>query len=205
MSDSKLDLTPTPADRVCCAAILIVSICTTGCASYSFKRGASPDAMAADEQVCRAAQEDFHSCMRDRGWFIASDLGELKPTAPVSDSAVTTTESSSAATLPTSGHVVAPAPDVVATADPVAPTANRARLKRIQSVEPPQTDASDPLTLLAVGSWWKFGGNPSGLESDTTACIGKLSNAHRPEPAATVVTRGMQACLKESGWYAIEK
>lgn len=203
MSDSKSDLKPTLTVCVCCAAILIVSICTGGCASYSFKRGASPDSMAADELVCRAPQEDFHSCMRDRGWFIASDLDDQKPTAPMSDSSVTATESSSAATLTASVHAAAPTLDVVATADPIAPAANRARLKQIQSVEALRTDTSDPLTPLAVGSWWKFGGNPSGLESDTIACIGKLGNAHRPEPAATVVTQGMHSCLKENGWYAI--
>jgi len=78
-------------------------------------------------------------------------------------------------------------------------------MKKIQPIAEPTGPSEDPTTPLAVGSWWKFGGTAGGLDNDIKSCIGKLGNAHRPDPAATVVTRAMYGCLKEHGWYAFGK
>ena len=49
------------------------AIGSLGCSSAAFKLGASPDAIARDEQACRAASEgdeDYAECMRSRGYSV---------------------------------------------------------------------------------------------------------------------------------------
>src|SRR5262245_30148191 len=55
-----------------------------GCATVTFKRGASPGAMTADERACRASNSDdadYVTCMRNRGWFVIANT-EAEPGAP---------------------------------------------------------------------------------------------------------------------------
>jgi hypothetical protein len=154
--------------------------------------------MAADEQSCRAdnaAEDAFRTCMRDRGWFIASSLGALNTPAPVAVSGAGTDAEMASAPQTAASPAASSAETLPGT---------RAGLQRAATVAAPVVD-TDPTTPLAVGSWWKFGGNADGLERDIAACIGKLGSKHRPSPAATVVTRAMHACLKEHGWYAMGK
>jgi hypothetical protein len=58
----------------------------------------------------------------------------------------------------------------------------------------------DPLTRVEVASWWKLGGSTADLDRAINACVAKLGDEHRPEPGATVVTTGMQDCLRAAGW-----
>lgn len=66
------------------------------------------------------------------------------------------------------------------------------------------TDAPvDPLDRITVNSWWKLGGTPAALDLAVDACVDRLGAEYRPDPAVTVVTRGLLACLRESGWHAL--
>ena len=180
------------------AVVVIITLASVSCASYTFKRGASPGDMAADEAACRATEQVFHECMRNRGWFIASNPGDLKPAEPVVEQS-TMTPAKDTSAVPAAKESA----NQVAGAMASDPAPSRADLKSGPAAEVPKV--FDPLTPLAVSSWWKFGGNAGGLEHDIAACIAELGNAHRPQPAATIVTQGMHACLKGHGWYAIGK
>jgi hypothetical protein len=68
----------------------------TGCATVTFKRGAGPGAMAADEDACRHTSADetaYTQCLRDRGWFVAGKAAHgdtetvLEPPEPAPASA----------------------------------------------------------------------------------------------------------------------
>jgi hypothetical protein len=180
------------------AALIAITLASTSCGSYSFKRGASPGDMAAAELACRATDQVFHECMRNRGWFIASNLSDLMPAEPVVDQS-TMTPAKATSAVPAAKESA----KQVAGAMASDPAPSRADLKSGPAADVPKV--FDPLTPLAVSSWWKFGGNAGGLEHDIAGCIAELGNAHRPQPAATIVTQGMHACLKGHGWYAMGK
>lgn len=67
---------------VALAALLVLSaVVLAGCAGATFKRGASPDSIAADERACRektATDEEYADCMRERGYVVSSGV-ELEP------------------------------------------------------------------------------------------------------------------------------
>ena len=180
------------------AMVIAITLANVSCGSYTFKRGASPGDMAADESACRGTEQVFHECMRKRGWFIASNLSDLKPTEPVIEqSTITPAQDTSAV------QAAIKSANQVADETNSEPAPIRAGSKGIPAADVPKV--VDPLTPLAVSSWWKFGGNAGGLEQDIAACVADLGNAHRPQPAATIVTQGMRACLKEHRWFAIGK
>ena len=64
------------------AALLVLSaVSLAGCAGATFKRGASPGSIAADERACRektATEEEYADCMRERGYVVSSGV-ELEP------------------------------------------------------------------------------------------------------------------------------
>jgi len=211
--------------------VVIACTFTAGCTSVTFKRGATPTTMAADESRCRnadPADAAFRACMRDKGWFVAggSDAatstdgfpdraGEhTSPLAKVIDFSApipaAETQAPAPATTPTmSTQSQAPATSPAATTA----TPRQRPLPVAAVVSAPSAPAAAPAaapittepTLIGVASWWKFGGTAGGLDADIAACTHKLGNGHRPAPAATLVTREMGACLREHGWYALGK
>lgn len=223
-------------------ALFVLSLALlAGCASVTFKRGASPDAMAADEQVCRKAGADdaaYVECMRNRGWFVTGRGAAPDSTAPATPAAAephapadapeagvtpAAGAASGAAAKPTSANApraaVKPAsgdaPAAPVTAAPTAATAAAA----IEASDPParswwkfgrDTSATapaeplDPLARVNVGSWWKLGGSASDLDHAIDTCVRALGPTHRPDPGATVVTAGLQACLRTHRWYALK-
>ena len=59
--------------RLFFTCLVLAAMGSLGCSSVSFKLGASPDAIARDEQACRAASEsdeDYAACMRSRGYSV---------------------------------------------------------------------------------------------------------------------------------------
>ncbi|MFT4585371.1 MAG: hypothetical protein ACI915_001273 [Gammaproteobacteria bacterium] len=180
------------------AMVIAITLANVSCGSYTFKRGASPGDMAADESACRGTEQVFHECMRKRGWFIASNLSDLKPADPgIEQPTIMPAQDTSAAQAATKSV------NQVAGESKSERPPSRTGSKSVPTADVPKV--VDPLTPLAVSSWWKFGGNAGGLEQDIAACVAELGNAHRPQPAATIVTQGMHACLKEHRWFAIGK
>ena len=204
------------------AIVAVVLALGSGCTSVTFKRGASPTAMAADETGCRednAAEDAYRRCMRDNGWFVAGGASSAASSA-TSQSGRTGTGSSPAskvidfsltaaepevrtAQLPTTRPPLPATPSVASNTTP-----------RLSS----SIDASSPVgastgglalvdgsSLVGVASWWKFGGTAGGLDTDIDDCTRELGDNHRPAPAVTRVSRAMGGCLRKRGWYAIGK
>lgn len=183
---------------------------TGGCASVSFKRGASADALGADERACRAETKNeaaFADCMRKRGVYVrGGSAAESTATAtriiaatqrptPVATLTVAVPEPSPAVptvtAVPTVG-AVPPPPAEVAVPPPSAEEATE---------EPPAP--ADPLAKIKVDSWWKLGASAADLDRGIDACVAQLGSAHTPEPGGKIVTAGLRACLRKSGWFAV--
>lgn len=196
------------------AAALFAFLCAlgSGCASVSFKRGASADALGADERACRAetkSEAAFAECMRKRGVYVrGGSAAESAPTAtriivatprptPVATSAAAIPEPVPAVPTVTAvptAEVAVPSPAAEIAATP--PAAEAA-----ETEEPPAP--ADPLSKIKVDSWWKLGASAADLDRGIAACVGKLGAAHKPEPGGKIVTAGLRACLRESGWFAV--
>lgn len=62
------------------SGLALAIVLAGGCASVTFKRGASPGAMTADESACggreTADPAAFRQCMKERGWFVAGQSDE---------------------------------------------------------------------------------------------------------------------------------
>ena len=194
--------------------VLIIAFVTVlaGCGSVTFKRGAGPDSMAADERSCRAAGPDeagFAACMRERGWFVAMTGEEAKTTGAADrwleaqqgepSAASTPAASAQPATETPSARPVAPATGTSVAPAHAAPIAPAAPMPRTEPAEP----TFDPMTEVTVASWWKLGGSAAALDSAIAGCVASLGVAHRPDPGARRVTTGMRACLRADGWFAV--
>lgn len=189
-----------------------------GCgASISFKRGAAPDAMSADERACRDASSGdagYLQCMRSRGWTVIETGGQnaaraeatsvpAAPAAPPRDAAPAATSFTPTPTvaIPAVSHPIAtaiPSPP----AQPATPTAEAAASSpALGGLIPAQP--SDPLAKVSVASWWRLGGTADDLDRAIAACVAELGPAHQPAPNATEVTGAMRACLRKAGWFAV--
>ncbi len=199
------------------ATAVVASFLAVGCAEITFKRGASPDAMAAAERECRAAtegEEDYLDCMRERGWFAmdSKDIGNRitgGDEAPAEASPPNTAEQAApaAATPPPPAAIpppneTPPIPTGVAPphASPLAtnrPTASPTVAAKPDPAEP------DSMARVEVSSWWKLGGTAAGLDAAIAACSTELGEAHRPAPGSKIFTTAMRGCLRESGWRPV--
>ncbi len=167
-----------------------------GCASVTFKAGASPGKMAADESACRERSEDeaaYVLCMRDLGWFVASPDANSKP--PVVGDEVVATQ---AVPQPTPVGALGPkpvvAPTVAAPASPSVATPERSSTVA-QKEGPPDTQTS-----IEVSSWWKLFGNAADLDKAIAACVTGLGAEQEPKSGGRVVTVAMYHCLRKAGW-----
>ena len=168
-----------------------------GCATVTFKRGASPGAMAAAEHACRSTSTDesaYAECLRERGWYVTgtgaarggagTDAQAVEPRALGNASgAVVSDEDPGRAPVAETAPATAATPSVTTAATPL--------------------EASDPMARIGVASWWKLGGSAAGLDRAIDACVGELGPAHQPNPGATLVTAGLRACLYAAGWHSV--
>lgn len=205
----------------------------TGCAEVSFKRGASGEAMAADERACRAASADeaaYRECMRKRGNFVVVDDSAAEKKEPVPAATPPPTAPAAIPPIPAAPtavplQTIAPAASATpeskadATAIPAAPLDAPAPTPPpapspfkpdIRSEAPPEEPTpvvveTDPMAPVNVASWWKLGGTAAGLEKAINACVAELGDGHRPDPGARIVTVAMRACLRRAGWYGFGK
>jgi hypothetical protein len=59
------------------------------------------------------------------------------------------------------------------------------------------------LDTFKVSSWWKTGSGAASLQTETEACVARLSEAHRPDTQTQMVTRGLLLCMKDKGWSGL--
>jgi len=170
-------------------------VALAGCASVTFKRGASPDSMRAAERACRSSTSGkaaYVACMRERGFFASG----AEPATRGGAAAVTHVAPSVPVAAPrTPGNVPAPAPAVAPAAVAVDPPVAG------QNEVPAEVPAElDPLDLIDVASWWRLGGSAADLDKATDRCVEELGEKHRPEPGSRAVTAAMYDCLRDVGW-----
>lgn len=205
------------------AGALLTAALAGGCASVTFKRGASPGAMTADEQACggreAADAAAFRQCMQDRGWFVAGQAGESVSGGTVDTPAAEWLEQQreqsatpvAAAPVATARAAPADAPAAVVSVTAVAadaPTAASPAISAARAAVPvaapaPAATPFDPLAVKKVTSWWKLGGSAAAFDGAVDVCVAELGVAHRPDPPATTVTAGLNACLRAAGWYGM--
>lgn len=188
-------------------AVMILVALLAACGDVTFKRGAGPGAMAADERSCRASAPDdagFAACMRERGWFVALS-GEDATTSSAADRWLEARDDVQAAdAMPQADSVPqAPAPAASVTRpsgddDEPAPSVP-APVPLVAPAKP----AFDPLAEDTVASWWKLGGSAAALDDAIADCVAELGVAHRPDPGARRVTAGLRACLRAEGWFPV--
>jgi hypothetical protein len=181
------------------AVVVGVVIGGSGCASYSFKRGASPDAMAADEKSCRQPKEVFHTCMREKGWSVANketvaEIARAVPVVAVGNDGTNEIAASRSASTSSLASV---------SDGEIKKKSSHANFKRSPHAEALPPEGTDSLPPLQVSSWWKFGGTAGGLENAIAACGDKLGDTRPLTINATVLTQATYECLKADGWYAL--
>ena len=177
-----------------------VVVLLAGCgATMSYKRGAGPDAMQADEQACRgtaAAIESYVDCMRARGWAVRG--GENPAESAAAAGWLTRLRASGGSDAAPASATPSPAAEPLAlTADPAAPAA------LASDADTAPAPPFDPLAEVVVASWWKLGGSAAGLDAAIAGCVDELGAPHRPAGTARRVTAGLRACLRSSGWYGL--
>jgi hypothetical protein len=63
---------------------------------------------------------------------------------------------------------------------------------------------TNPLDQINISSWWKAGAGPAKLMADGDSCVAELGAAYKPQANFSIVTIGLQACMKDKGWFALE-
>jgi hypothetical protein len=180
-------------------------------------------------------EENFSACLQKQGWEIQKfDDSELFAEASVTDNRGTPLtkaetaddesleESANAslfATADVTENKTAPNVDtqtlndknteITSTtnantvAEPVATDATKATQKEPKRTK--KTAPVDPLKTYKINSWWKFGGTPAHLKTDTNQCVAALGGAHQPDMATQTYTRGLIECLHKNGWKALKQ
>ncbi len=174
--------------------LMLVALLLGGCGEFAYKRGANMSDFETAKQACQARTSEpaaVEKCMTDNGWTVQS-LGKMEPmdTDPVVDVSVVPSNQriENAATTASEKHVTEdPAPVSPGSGQPTE-AANK---------------PSDMMDTFKVSSWWKAGSNADNLKTDTSECVAKLGESHRPNNQTQEVTQGLLLCMKEKGWSAL--
>jgi hypothetical protein len=215
--------------------IIGLSMLISACGEVSYKRGASVRDIDNAHAACRGVpEEDFSACLQKQGWEIQKfDDSELFAEASVIDNrgmpagktkstedeiAEEATAESSFVIAGTTENKVAPNVDTQTlknkntdvasakantTAEPDAIDASKAMQQEPKRAK--KTAPVDPLKTYKINSWWKFGGTPAHLKTDTNQCVDALGEAHQPDMATQTYTRGLIECLHKNGWKALKQ
>jgi len=173
-------------------AVLVSTAALAGCGEVSYKMGAGVDQLKADQQRCAAQHQEASSitaCMREKGWRMW-DVGSAETSPEISSQVSSESEPPAPVEAATASIPETPAPvpiDKNATAA-VKPT----------PAKPPRPSSTEKVT---VSSWWKPGNGNMG--EAISACVTELGEDHRPDATNRVVSRGLLACMKKRGWYAL--
>ena len=201
------------ADRMLRASVCMVILAALCACEISYKRGASPTAMASDEQSCRAendSSEAYRDCMKDLGWFISSadPMPQLVALANKNDTDISIAELQQELKVEPKASV-----EPSLKSDKVRNTLTPAAQKNViaNSVEAPQksipieknpsVSESPSEQTMKVSSWWKFGGSPQQLASDQQKCRAALGEETAGD--GLLVSGTMYQCMRKLGWFGI--
>jgi hypothetical protein len=177
------------------AALAMTGLALSGCGEVAFKPGGSSEGFAAARQACHQQTTDdaaYRACLDKAGWSVA-DFGSTEP-EPAADAAPSGASSPQTATGRAGSAATVSAAPVSAT--PETPARSTAPVA-------PSAPGPDPMSLVSVGSWWKFGSGEQDLHASVDQCVARLGPAHQPPAAVHTVTRALYACLAEHGWHGL--
>ncbi|HCU89787.1 MAG TPA: hypothetical protein DGR97_07580 [Gammaproteobacteria bacterium] len=164
------------------------------CSSISYKRGATPEEMTKDENICFAESildSEFQSCMRNNGWFIA-DASAIVKTIEVTKNLTEAKALRQHVGVRKKNSKIAERiaiiPDVRTEVDLVEPKVNQGNNNKI---------------MRSIASWWKIGDTANNLERDMAECAGRLGEINHSESGTALFSDGMTNCLKARGWRGI--
>ena len=201
------------ANRILRASACLVILAALCACEISYKRGASPTAMASDEQSCRAendSSEAYRDCMKDLGWFISSadPMPQLVALANKDDADISVAElqrelkvepkASGESSLKSdkASKILTPTPKENVNANSVkAPQESIPAEKNLPASEAPSEQT------MKVSSWWKFGGSPQQLASDQQKCRAALGEENAED--GLLVSGTMYQCMRKLGWFGI--
>lgn len=205
--------------------IILIAASISACGEVSYKRGASVRDIESAHKACRGVSEaEFSNCLQKQGWevqkFDDSDL--------FAETSVTDNRGTPPANADKSAFVEVHEADNVVQTNVVqtkevqskeiqktentaseksnATTTNSATIAAAESnvEKKPAPAPVDPMKTYKINSWWKFGGTPTQLKADQTACVAALGEAHKPDMATQTYTRGLIECLHKNGWKALK-
>lgn len=157
------------------SALALAAALAGGCGELAYKRGGDAAALDAARQACGGGDPAaYERCMAARGWFVRpARRQDTRNADPVAEASVIPSD------------------------------------QRFENAAPPDRPAPaaahtpDPLDRFRISSWWKAGGDAGQLERDTDACVARLGEVHRPDPATRRATRGLLLCMRDKGWTAL--
>lgn len=180
-------------------------------------------------------EEDFSACLQKQGWEIQKfDDSELFAETSVTDNRGMPAEKTGATEDKIAEEATGASPFVIAETmeDKQASSADKQTLKEKNTEDTSATNTTnipaptgnapaqvttketklakkiapvDPLKTYKINSWWKFGGTPAHLKTDTNQCVAALGEAHQPDMATQTYTRGLIECLHKNGWKALKQ
>ena len=201
------------ADRILRATVCMVTLAALCACEISYKRGASPTAMAEDEQSCRTendSSEAYQNCMKNLGWFISSadPMPQLAALANNKEADISVAElqrelkvAPAASGEPSfksdkASKALMPAPQKNGDANSVKAPQESSPAENNRPVREAQSQPA-----MKVSSWWKFGGSPQQLASDQQKCRAALGEENAGD--GLLVSGTMYQCMRKLGWFGI--
>lgn len=183
------------------ALIIALTTITIACGEVSYKRGASVRDVENAHAACRGvAESDFSNCLEKQGWEIQKfDDSDLFAETSVTDNRgtpPTKTEESSFVEMQENTHAqnavenkevqskqMQKAENSAANSPETVISTTAGTVVAENTLKKPAPTPVDPLKTYKINSWWKFGGTPTQLKADQTACVTTLGEAHQPDMA----------------------
>lgn len=207
--------------------ILLATI-STGCGEFTYKQGASIRDLDQAKQACKYASEtNVEQCLEKNGWYVQK-LNDIDLFATASESSnnashIVKVDEKEVANETLHKEIATPLENTVT----VSNTTNENKTNETKTV-PKQTSintselteqskvksngakpvkqeitTTDPMQTYKISSWWQFGTNDTRLRKDINQCTTKLGEAHAPDMAKQIYTRGFVVCMHELGWKAL--
>ncbi len=191
--------------------LLLVSLLTSCGGSFSYKRGARPEALNTAKTDCQSAglktKEAVEACLEQKGWSVYQ-FDDMDLFAEASES----TKANGGRKVDTAfvdvddgtEKKVAAIPEKPTEKEPTKIDSSEHTQNKTAQPSPVKQHPKDPYTKYKVSSWWKWGSNQQMLENDLNSCKESLGEKHYPDFAKQMVTRGFVICMHKNGWKALK-
>lgn len=197
----------------------VLAILVTSCGgTFSYKRGAGPQALYTAQSSCEAIAKDdkkaMEECLEAQGWSVyqfddmdlfaeASESTEANGGREIDSAFVTVDKPQKIEAAPVETAPIAPAPPSEKTTK-VEPITEKTTSPQKAVATKTSKPKPSPYKTYRVSSWWQWGAGQQALERDLTACESSLGEKHKPDFSKQLVTRGFVVCMYKKGWKALK-